>query len=287
MSKIGNGGGTAVATPPQANTEGVKNALAKAGANVAEVHERPNTLKGLLATVNVRKRFEDMLGERAGAFISSILSAVAGNKHLQACDPTSVVSAAAIAASLDLPINQSLGFAHIVPYKNVAQFQLGWRGLVQLAQRTGAYKTLHRAIVYEGQLVRADNFKGTFEFQEDRKSDKVIGYYFYFQLLNGFEKGIYWPREKCEAHGRRYSRSYDSGPWTKDFDAMALKTVLKDGLSKWGVMSTKMELANRFDQAAVKEEAGELKPEYIDTRPEQETGEVGGEPFIPAEGAQD
>lgn len=278
MSAKGTGG--AATLPPPTNTEGVKSALTKTE-NTGGAAAGGNTLKALLSTVNVRKRFEDMLGERAGAFISSILSAVAGNKALQTCDPTSIISAAAIAASLDLPINQSLGFAHIVPYSGVAQFQLGWKGLVQLAQRTGAYKTLHRALVYEGQLVKADHFKGTFDFREERTSDKVIGYYFYFQLLNGFEKGIYWPREKCEAHGRKYSRSFDKGPWSKDFDAMALKTVLKDGLSKWGVMSTKMELAHRFDQAAVKEEGGELKPDYIDTTKEPESREAGVEPFIP------
>jgi recombination protein RecT len=215
----------------------------------------PRTLKGMLADVKVKNRFEEILGKKAPGFISSIISAVQANSALQECEPGSVIGAAVIAASLDLPINPSLGQAHIVPYSKVAQFQMGWKGYVQLAQRTRQYAAMNATEVYEGQLVKLDSITGDMQFDaEAKKSDKVIGYLFYFRLLSGFEKYTYMTVEQCHAHGKRYSKSYSNpkGKWQLDFPSMALKTVVKMGLSKWGPLSTEMQTAVTHDQAVVK-----------------------------------
>lgn len=227
---------------------------------------KPNRLQALIETEPVQRRFTSMLGKRAPAFISSIISAVNTTPALRDCEPMSVISAGAIAASLDLPINPSLGFAHIVPYGNQAQFQIGWKGFIQLAQRTGQYRTLHMTVVKEGQIKRIDPFTGEMEFTEQATSDTVVGYLLFFRLLNGFEKYFYMSKAQCEAHGKRYSASYKKnfGQWKDNFDAMALKTVVKLGLSKYGILSIEMQQAMETDQAAIDEEG---KATYIDQAP--------------------
>lgn len=228
-----------------------------------------NTLGTLIKSAQVKQRFEEMLGKKAAGFMSSILSVSNSNKLLTTADPNTILSAAAVAASLDLPINPSLGFAHIVPYldrktgKTVAQFQIGWRGLVQLAMRSGQYNLMNAAIVYEGDLIKHNRFTGEMVFSDGPKtSDKVIGYVAYLRTKNGFEKYLYMSREQAEKHGRRYSKSYDSGQWSKDFDAMALKTVLKMLLGKFGLLSIEMTRAIETDQAVIKEDG---TPDYVDS----------------------
>jgi recombination protein RecT len=250
---------------------------------------QPGTaLKQLLDSKGIKARFEDMLGKKAAGFMSSILSATNNNKALTTADPMSVISAAAVAASLDLPINPSLGFAYIVPYKGQAQFQIGWKGLVQLAQRTGQYLTMNVAEVYEGQLVSGNPFTGVMEFKAEAKtSDKVVGYVAYFKLLNGFEKYAYMTTENVQAHGKRYSQSYgkDFSQWTQNFPAMAKKTVLKGLLSKWGIMSIDLQKAVAFDQAAVSKDE---QPQYIDATPAADVipgEEIETTPFLPDEAA--
>lgn len=221
-------------------------------------------IKSLAKSENIKARFEEMLGKRAPAFISSVISAVTNNQQLAECEPMSVFSSAAVAASMDLPINQSLGFAHIVPYKGVAQFQIGWKGFVQLAMRTGQYKTINAAVIYEGQIKDENPFTGEMEFQKERSSEKIIGYLLYFKLLNGFEKYFYMTREEIESHAQRYSSAYKydlrekkrSSQWSSDFDAMGLKTVVKMGLSKYGVLSIEMQKAIEVDQAELTPEGG-------------------------------
>lgn len=239
----------------------------KAGAVVGK-----DRLSMVLSTPQIRERFESMLGEkRAAAFMSSIISAVSSNKALKECDPMSVVSSAAVAASMALPINPSLGLAHIVPYKGVAQFQMGWKGFVQLALRSGQFQTINVTIVKEGQLVEHDPFTGKIKFEKQAKSDRTVGYLLYFQLLNGFEKYFYMTREEMEAHGKQYSASYKKGfgMWVENFDAMGLKTVAKLGLSKWGVLSIDMEKAIEVDQATVAEDGTitHVDSEVIDAEP--------------------
>lgn len=210
-------------------------------------------IKSLVETEGMKKRFTDVLGSRANAFLQSIVSAYTANANLSECDPMSVISSAMIAATLDLPINSSLGMAHIVPYKGVGTFQMGWKGFVQLALRSGQFKTMNATVVYEGQLVKNDQFTGEVEFKSERTSDTVIGYLFYFKLLNGFEKYTYWTKIECEAHAKRYSfmyKTYSSGVWKDDFNAMALKTVVKSGLSKWGLLSLQMQTAVVEDESS-------------------------------------
>lgn len=212
------------------------------------------SLAALLSSDAIKRRFEEVLGAKAPGFISSIMSAVSSNPSLVQCDPMSVIAASAIAASLDLPINPNLGFAHIVPYSGKAQFQMGWRGYVQLGMRTGQYRLMNVATVHEGELVRNDPFTGEMEFEvAKRTSDKIIGYVAYFRLLNGFEKYYYMTKEEIESHGRRFSKSYnnEAGMWKKDFDAMAKKTVIKLMLNRFGILSISMEKAIQADQAEV------------------------------------
>jgi recombination protein RecT len=240
------------------------------------VAKKPEGLKGLLQDPSIRSRFEQVLGGRAPAFMSSILSAASANKSLSEADPMSVISSAAVAASMDLPINASLGFAHIVAYqgkndpKPVAQFQMGWKGFVQLAQRTGQYKTINLALVYEGQLKCRNSFTGEMEFQEERTSDKVIGYLLYFKLIGGFEKYFYMTREQIHEHAKEYSKAFKKGygPWVDDFDSMGLKTVCKLGLSKFGPLSVELQKAFTLDQAVIDEQG---EPRYVDAEPRETT----------------
>lgn len=218
------------------------------------------SLNSLLSSPAIKNRFDEVLGKKAPSFVSSIISAVNTNKSLQDCVPMTVVSSAMIAASLDMPINANLGFAYIVPYKNKgvseAQFQIGWKGLVQLALRTAFYKTINATEVYEGQIKKINRFTGEIEFNDEATSEKIIGYLLYFKLLNGYEKYVYWTVKECRDHGKKYSKSFAKGYglWVDDFDSMALKTVVKMGLSKYGLLSVEMQKAFEVDQAVVDEE---------------------------------
>jgi len=222
---------------------------------------KPDALSVLLRQDSIKKRFEEVLGKKAPGFMSSIISATNANKELKKADPLSIVSAAAVAAALDLPINPSLGFAHIVPYKRdgvaIAQFQMGYRGFIQLGMRSGQYKTINACAVYEGELVASNRFTGEMTFDETKRTaDKIVGYVAYFKLINGFEKWLYMTVEEAKAHGKRYSKSFNiaSGRWQQDFDAMALKTVLKMLMSKYGILSVDMQTAVLADQAIVKKD---------------------------------
>lgn len=253
--------------------------------------KKPDALTALLKQDSVRKRFEDVLGKKAAGFMSSIISATSANKELKNADPLSIVQAAAVAAALDLPINPSLGFAHIVPYKKdgtpVAQFQMGWKGFVQLGMRTGQYRTINVSIVYEGELVSRNRFTGEIEFDETKRtSDKIAGYVAYFKLINGFEKWFYMTAAEAKAHGKRYSQSFNNANsrWQKDFDAMAMKTVIKMLLSKWGILSIEMQTAIQADQSVVK---GEGKYEYPDGTGEIIDGEISEPPKTTAHELQE
>jgi recombination protein RecT len=218
-------------------------------------------LKDTLRSDSVKSRFKEILGQKAPGFVSSILSVANSNSMLQNADPQSVLNAAVIAATLDLPINPNLGYSAIVPYKDrktgivSGQFQLMYKGLVELCLRSGQFASLIDEVVYEGQLVRKNKFTGEYIFDEDAKtSDKVIGYMAYFRLLNGFEKTFYMTIEEVEKHAKAYSRSYQKGfgVWVDNFDVMARKTVLKLLLSKYAPKSIQMQQALTFDQAVIK-----------------------------------
>ncbi|MDU6596875.1 MAG: recombinase RecT [Veillonella sp.] len=197
------------------------------------------TVKGMLKTPAFKKKFEEMLGKKAAGFISSIIAVTNSSNYLMKADPATVIGAAAQAAMLDLPINQSLGFAYIVPYKGAAQFQLGYKGYIQLAQRSGQYADIGAKTVYEGELEYENRLLDKFRFGE-RTSDKVIGYLAYFRLTNGFEKMLYMTIDEAQAHAEKYSQNYKGGTdkWgLADFNVMAEKTVLKRLLSKYGPLS--------------------------------------------------
>lgn len=212
-------------------------------------------VKEIFGRESVMKNLKAMLGGKAQGFATSVLSVVNNNKLLQTADANSIYTSAMVAASLDLPINPNLGFAAIVPYGRSAQFQIMTRGIIQLAIRSGQYARITNAIVYEGQLVKQDPFTDEYVFDfQAKKSDKVVGYVAYFRTVGGFEKYFYMTKEEAEAHGKKYSKSYSSGVWKSDFDSMALKTVLKLLLSKFGILSVEMQRAITMDQAEVKGE---------------------------------
>ncbi len=233
----------------------------------------PATLSGLLSAVDVKKRFEQILGARAAAFTSSIMSLYNANQQLREAEPGSILQAAVIAATLDLPVNQNLGFAFIIPYGKKAQFQMGWKGFVQLAIRTRKYKTINASEVYRDEIASWNPLTGVFEptpadawkLREKGDFRDIVGYLCYFKLLDGFEKTLYMTNEQLVEHGKKYSKSYANGMWTQNPHVMKFKTVVKLLLSKWGILSVEMEKAMEVDQAVV-DTTGEVS---FEDRPEE------------------
>lgn len=211
----------------------------------------------------IKDRFKEILGKRSAGFISSIIN-ISNSPTLKDSDGMSVISSAVVAATLDLPIDPNIGFAYVVPFnckdKNTskwikkAQFQLGYRGYVQLALRTGQYKNINVVEIYKGQIKSWNPLTEELKFDfENKESDKVIGYAGFFKLVNGFEKTVYWSKKEVEYHAEKYSKTYKTGPWKDNFDEMAKKTVLKDMIKKWGILSIEMQSAVKADQAIVKD----------------------------------
>lgn len=229
---------------------------------IAKQEQTKLTAKDLFNKDEVKRKFHELLGKRASSFMTSVLQVVASNEMLKNADANSIYHAAAVAATLDLPINNNLGFAYIVPYnakqkdgsyKQVAQFQLGYKGFIQLAQRSGRFQTISATPIYEGQLIESNPLLGfRFDFTQ-RKSENIIGYAAYFRLLNGFEKTLYMTVGELQKHGGKYSQTFKRGfgLWKDDFDAMAIKTVIKLLLSKFAPLSIEMEKAVIADQGIV------------------------------------
>ena len=223
----------------------------------------------------------------AEAFQGTLLTIVGNDSKLQECTAQSILSAASQALMLNLSLSKSLGYAYVIPYKNhkgktEAQFQIGWKGLVQLAQRSGLYKTIRSSVVYEGQIEDIDFITGKIT-RGQKRSDEVIGYIAYFELINGFSANMYMSKQDMENHARIYSQSYgydvknnkQNSMWSKNFDIMGTKTVLKLLLGKYGPLSVAMERAMQADQAAVNAD-GTFR--YIDNDKSStidiETGEI-------------
>lgn len=226
------------------------------------------TVKSFFQREDVKSKFSELLGNRSTQFITSLMSVVNNNSYLRNAEPQSIYMSAMMAAALDLPINQSLGFAYIVPYGKQAQFQVGYKGLIQLALRSGQFKTISATPVYEGQLISSNPLTGfVFDF-EKKQSDKVIGYAAYFSLINGFEKTTFATIEEIEKHGKKFSKTFNNGSWKTDFDAMAQKTVLKMLLSKYAPLSIDMQKAVMADQAVIKN-VEDMDFEYVDNGKEQ------------------
>jgi recombination protein RecT len=193
----------------------------------------------------VQKLLQTSLKENASSFAASLIDIYSGEATLQACDAKSVIQEAMKAASLKLPISKGLGFAYVIAYKGKPSFQIGYKGFIQLAIRSGLYDTINADLVYEGELTSIDKLRGTFDLTGVRKSDKVIGYFAHIVLKNGFSKTLYMPTDKVVLHAKKYSKTFSSdySPWKSDFDAMALKTVLKSILSHYGSLSVEMQSA--------------------------------------------
>lgn len=236
-------------------------------------------VKQTLAEENVKKKFAEVLGQKAPQFMASITNVVAGSPQLKQCTANSILSAAFVAATYDLPIDSNLGFSAIVPYNNnkynpqtnqwekhmEAQFQIMYKGFIQLAIRSGYYKRMNYAVVYEDELKSYNPITGDISFVEDFSEcsmraegdeSKVAGYYARFELSTGYVQELFMSRAAVENHAKKYSQAYrydlnnkkKSSKWSTDFEAMALKTVIKLLLSKWGILSIDMQRAIQDDQ---------------------------------------
>lgn len=240
----------------------------------------------------VKDQINKVVGGKNGTrFISSIVSAVQATPALQECTNSSILSAALLGESLNLSPSPQLGQYYMVPYDNrskgakEAQFQLGYKGYIQLAVRSGQYKKLNVLAIKEGELVRFDPLNEEMEVRliEDeklREEAPTAGYYAMFEYNNGFRKALYWSRAKMEAHAKKYSPGYkrdlEKGTswtfWAKDFDAMAYKTMLRQLISKWGIMSIDLQTAVDSDMAVIHEDGSK---DYVETVQPDQTAELG------------
>jgi recombination protein RecT len=234
--------------------------------------EKQLTISRLVSDDGFRKQAEKTLGERTPQFMSSVLSLVNANQTLQRADPIKVYNACLMSAALNLPVNNNLGYAYIIPYKDDVQLQIGWKGFVQLAQRSGQFKTIVANPVHENELTGINPMTGEveFEFKTEKEGD-VVGYMAYFKLLNGFEKSLYMSVKELNNHAKKYSQTFKKGfgVWNDNFDAMAIKTVVKLLLNKYAPLSIDMQKAIEIDQ--------KVDDEYKDNKPsfEVEGAELG------------
>jgi len=212
-------------------------------------------LKSLISNDKLKERVAQMLGRESSIFLQSVLELYTDGDYLVKCDPNAVMAECMKAASLKLPLSKGLGFCYVIPYGNKPQFQIGYKGLIQLAQRSGQYRYLNAGGVFEGEKVKYSRVTGELVIAGEATSDKAIGYFAYFELLNGFSKSIYWTKEQCEAHAKKFSKAWSKpdSPWHTNFDAMAIKTVLKQIISRYGIMS--IEFAGQFAQAVQMDDA--------------------------------
>lgn len=235
------------------------------------------TIKDYMSAPAVQDKMKEMLisDSMIRQFTTSVISIAGSDELLATAEPRSLFNAALTAASLNLPINKNLGFAHIIGYKNnkkggqvEAQFQMGARGFKELAQRSGRYKIIHEGDVRQGEVKGRNRLTGEVEWNwndDDAAREKlpIIGYFSYFKLDNGFESTLYWTTDQVKAHAKQFSQAYKSGygPWKDMFDAMAKKTVMKLNISKNGPLDINLQTAVNVDQAVIKDEG---KLDYID-----------------------
>lgn len=258
---------------------------------------KPQTFSAFLTSDAIKNRINAMVGGKDGQrFITSIISAVSTNPLLAECDHSTILSAAMLGESLKLSPSPQLGQYYLVPFNDkkrgckVAQFQLGYKGYIQLAIRSGYYKKLNVIAIKEGELLRYDPLEEDIEVRliendTERENTPTIGYYAMFTYQNGFKKAMYWSREKMMAHADKYSMAFSaekyrdliagkipqgdlwkySSFWYKDFDGMAYKTMLRQLISKWGIMSIEMQKAMDGDMATINEDGS---VDYVDNAPE-------------------
>ena len=235
---------------------------------------------GMTAYLNqdaVKNQINQVIGGKNGTrFVTSIVSAVNANAALKDCDNGSIVAAALVGEALNLSPSPTLGHYYMVPYNDkdkgkVAQFQLGYKGYIQLAIRSGQYKRLNVIAIKEGELIKFDPLTEEIEVrliddEEERENTPTIGYYAMFEYTNGFRKAIYWSKKKMEAHALKYSKGYAAKKgytfWEKDFNSMAYKTMLRHLISRWGIMSIDMMTAYDSDMAVINEDGTRT---YVET----------------------
>lgn len=239
--------------------------------------KKVDVLKSMLSAPSVVEQFQNALAKNAPTFIASVIDLYNGDSKLQLCEPKQVVMEALKAAVLHLPINKSLGFAYIIPFQNSKKddkgnwikvyepvFQMGYKGFIQLAMRTGQYRTLNADVVFDGELRKVNKLTGEIAFDGEKKSDKVMGYFCYFELMNGFSKTLYMTVEQMAAHAKRYSKGLKAETtvesllnlanlpvlpdsktvgWMGNFHGMGIKTVIRNLLGKYGYLSVEMQQA--------------------------------------------
>lgn len=246
-----------------ATSKDLKNQLTEQNNQVVDVSKLG--FKALMSQPAMKKKFNDILHEKSDAFMGSLLTLVGGDDYLSKAEPMTIIASALKTATMDLPIDKNLGYAYIVPFNrkekigkdwithNEAQFILGYKGYIQLAQRSGQYKALNAIEIYEGQLIEWNPLTEEFKFDYNAKqSDRVIGYVGFFELLNGFKKTVYWTKQEVEVHRIKHAKGFDktklTGAWKENYDAMAIKTVLRNMLAKWGILSVEMQNAVTSDE---------------------------------------
>lgn len=302
-------------------------------ANEIQKQERPiDLMKSVINAPSVQEQFQNALGEHKDAFVASLIDLFTGDKQLQTCKPSLVIAEALRAATLRLPINKALGFAYIVVFNNSVKnpdgswskvptptFVPGYKGYIQLAMRTGQYRTINADFVYEGEMRKVSKLTGEIALDGEKKSDKIIGYFCYFELLNGFNKTLFLSVEDMAAYALRYSPSFKGNKkpsaealiklaqanqpsskvgWEGNFNDMALKTVIRRLLSKYGYLSVEMQNALSKDVEDAQMSRNDLisenangqaieldnaQYEEVDT----ETGEIKESEATPAENAEE
>lgn len=259
--------------------------------NQSQELSKTKTLASLLQSDMVKKRLEDVLGKRSNSFATSIIQIANSSDLLKKADPQSILNSALVATTLDLPLNNALGLAYIVPFNNKqkdgtykveAQLQIGYRAYIQLAQRSGQFKTINVTDVKEGEVESNNRLTGEIKFKwnetPERESLKTIGYVSYFELLNGYSHTLYMSVEEVEAHAKKYSQTYKkfgSGLWKDDFKSMARKTLLKMLLSKFAPLSVEMQQAVVVDQSVVTQynDDNTIDVDYVDGTDVELTGD--------------
>lgn len=255
-------------------------------------------LNEMLKADSVQAQFQNALGDHKDAFVASLIDLFTGDKQLQTCKPKLIIAEALRAATLRLPLNKALGFAYIVVYNNNVKsvdpqtgrdvwtkvptptFIPGYKGYIQLAMRTGQYRTINADVVYEGEIRRGNKLTGEIMIDGVKKSDKIVGYFCYFELLNGFNKTLYMTVEEMAKYAKRYAPGIPNATtveqliekandgvvskkvgWMGNFNDMALKTVIRRLISKYGYMSVEMQDAVASDTDEQRDNALEMRNE--------------------------
>lgn len=257
--------------------------------------EKKSTFSVFMASDAVKNKINQMMsGPKGEKFTTSLISLVANNPAIAACDNGTILASALLGESLNLSCSPQLGQFYIVPFKDnkhnrtVAQFQIGYKGYIQLAIRSGYYKKLNVLAIKEGEMIKYDPLNETIEVRlieddEEREKAETIGYYSMFEYQNGFVKTMYWSKAKMQAHAQKYSQAYRTDLtkgwnysfWSKDFDGMAYKTMLRQLISKWGIMSVEFQTAVTNDMAVISENG---QPEYVDNAIDAEYESIQNEP---------